>query len=79
MFGIFFTPVFYEASTFDKWHTLLLLNPIGSILEAINSVVVFHKMPDIYWLFYAGISSILMFIVGLRIFHKSEPFFAEKV
>jgi ABC-type polysaccharide/polyol phosphate export permease len=79
MFGVFFTPVFYEASTFHKWQNLLLLNPIGSILENINNVVVLHKMPNIYWLSYAGISSIIMFIVGLLIFHKSEHLFAENI
>ncbi len=79
MFGIFFTPVYYEASIFGKWKTLLLLNPLGSIFEAINSAVVLHQMPDIFWLIYAGISSITVFIAGLAIFHKSEPLFAENI
>jgi len=79
MFGIFFTPVFYEASTFGKWETLLLLNPIASILEAINSVVVLHKMPQLFWVSYSGIASIFTFLIGLIIFHKSEPSFAENI
>lgn len=79
MFGIFFTPVFYEASSFGKWKKLLLLNPIGSILEGINSVVVLHQMPESIWFIYAGASSILIFIIGLVIFHKLEPLFAENI
>ncbi|MFC1592685.1 ABC transporter permease [Candidatus Omnitrophota bacterium] len=79
IFGIFFTPVFYDASTFGRWEVFLLLNPIGSILESINSVVVLHKMPDIFWLWYAGISSALLFTFGLIIFHKNEPLFAENI
>jgi ABC-type polysaccharide/polyol phosphate export permease len=79
MFGIFFTPVFYEASTFGKWKKFLLLNPMGSILEGINSVVVLHQMPETIWFLYAGISSVLIFIIGLTVFHKLEPLFAENI
>jgi len=79
MFGIFFTPVFYEANTFGKYKTFLLANPVGSILESINSVVVLHKMPDAHWFLYAGISSIIVFIIGLTVFHKLEPLFAENI
>lgn len=79
MFGIFFTPVFYEAASFGKWKVFLLINPIGSILEAINNVVVLHQAPEIFWLVYAGVVSVLTFILGLNIFHKSEPYFAESI
>lgn len=79
MFGIFFTPVFYEASTFGKWKTLLLLNPISSILEGVNSILVLHKMPEAAWFSYAFIASVFIFFAGLRIFHKTEPLFAEYI
>ena len=32
-YGIFFTPVFYSASALGKWGSLLLLNPVRSILK----------------------------------------------
>ena len=79
MFGIFFTPVFYEAQQFGKWKNMLLLNPVGSILEAINSSLVLHKMPDLFWVSYASITSISMFFIGLLIFQKTEPLFAENI
>jgi len=79
MFGIFFTPVFYESRQFGKWQNILLLNPIGSILEAINTSLVLHKMPDLFWIFYASLTSILMFLIGLIIFQKSEGSFAENI
>ncbi|MBN2119597.1 MAG: ABC transporter permease [Candidatus Omnitrophica bacterium] len=78
-FGIFFTPVFYEASMFKDWKIILLLNPVASILESMNAVVVFHKMPDIFWFTYAGVASAVMFISGLSVFHKSEQIFAEVI
>lgn len=79
MFGIFFTPVFFEASMFGKWSVFMMLNPMGSILESVNSITVLHKMPDIMWFSYAGVVSIAMFLVGMYVFDKSEPLFAENI
>ncbi len=79
MFGIFFTPVFYDASSFGRWKFIMLLNPIGSILEEINTIVVLHQPPEMFWLGYAFISSILMLAIGLFIFHKKESVFAENI
>lgn len=79
MFGIFFTPVFYNAETFGNWEIILLLNPVGSILEAINSCVILKQMPSLFWLAYAGVCSVLMFLFGLFIFNKYEHLFAENI
>lgn len=79
MFGIFFTPVFYDASAFGRWKFIMLLNPIGSILESINSIVVFHQMPHSAWLAYAAASSTLILFFGLSVFHRKEPLFAENI
>ncbi len=79
MYGIFFTPVYYEASHFGNWKILLLLNPIGSILESVNRVVVLKEVPDPFWLTYAGLCSIGVFILGLYLFHRKEPEFAENI
>ncbi|MCK5580775.1 MAG: ABC transporter permease [Candidatus Omnitrophica bacterium] len=78
-FGIFFVPVFYSVDQFGKWSVFLLANPVGSILEAINSVVVLQQMPDMGWFGYAGASSVFMFLIGLRIFCEKEPLFAENI
>ncbi|MFH1413977.1 MAG: ABC transporter permease [Candidatus Omnitrophota bacterium] len=79
MFGIFFTPVFFDAHMFGRWEIFLLINPVGSILEAINAAVVLHQMPNLFWVSYAAVVSILVFVVGFIIFHKSEPLFAENI
>lgn len=78
-FGIFFTPVFFSASMFGKWETLMLINPIGAILENINTVVVLHKVPDLFWLTYAGLCSVFVFFTSWYIFHKAETTFAENI
>jgi lipopolysaccharide transport system permease protein len=78
-FAIFFTPVFYEASTFKKWAFLILINPISSLLEAINSVVVLQRAPNIFWTSYAAVWSVVVLVLGWTIFHRAEFAFAERI
>lgn len=78
-FGIFFTPVFYSAEQFGNWKILLLLNPVGSILEAMNHIIVLKEAPHLVWIGYSTASSIAMLLIGGLFFHKSEPSFAENI
>lgn len=78
-FGILFTPVFYDARMFGEWSYVLLLNPVGSILEAINDVVVLNRAPDPYWLFYATAWALGSLVVAWLIFDKAESAFAESI
>jgi homopolymeric O-antigen transport system permease protein len=78
-FAIFFTPVFYDASLFGKWAPVLMLNPIGAILENINNVTVLHRSPDMFWLLYAVLWSFGGLLVSWSIFHKLEYLFAERI
>ena len=78
-FAIFFTPVFYEASLFGKWETLLLMNPVGAILECVNAVVVLHQPPNYFWMLYAASWGIGLFLISWNIFHRLEYSFAENI
>jgi lipopolysaccharide transport system permease protein len=78
-FAIFFTPVFYDASMFPEKETLLLLNPMGALLESINRVVVLHQAPHMGWFMYTGIFSVSAFAVGWYVFYKMEPLFADNI
>ncbi len=78
-FGIFFTPVFYEARAFGEWEVYLLLNPVGSILENLDKIVVLHQAPDLFWLGYAAACSVAALTIGLFVFQKLEPLFAENI
>lgn len=78
-FGIFFTPVFYEVEMFGKWSTILLLNPVAPILEAIRACVVLHHAPDFGWMVYSAAISLLLFLGGYPLFKKLEPAFAESI
>lgn len=78
-FGIFFTPVFYEAEMFGQWASVLLLNPVGAILEMINAVVVLHHSPDMFWLGYSALWAVGGLLVAWNIFHRAEFAFAENI
>ncbi|MBE0568542.1 MAG: ABC transporter permease [Deltaproteobacteria bacterium] len=78
-FAIFFTPVFYDASMFGKWAPLLLINPVGAILENINNVVILHRAPDMFWLSYSVFWAVGGLIVSWNVFHRLEFLFAEKI
>lgn len=76
-FGIFFTPVFYDAHMLGKWAPLVLLNPLGALLEALNDTVIRHQAPSLPWLGYAACASLLGLLAAWRIFDRAEPSFAE--
>ena len=78
-FAIFITPVYYDADLFGKWSFIIMLNPVGAILEALNDVVVLHKAPEFLWVLYAAAWSVILLIVGWKVFHKFEPIFADRV
>jgi ABC-type polysaccharide/polyol phosphate export permease len=78
-FAIFFTPVFYDASLFGKWAPILLLNPVGAILENINNVVILHRSPDMFWLMYSFLWSVGGLVISWNVFHKLEFLFAENI
>jgi lipopolysaccharide transport system permease protein len=78
-YGIFFTPVFYSASTLGKYGRLLLLNPVGPILESIRDVVILHRSPHLGWLSYSAAWSVIGLLVAWKLFQKAEPYFAESV
>ena len=78
-FAIFFTPVFYDASMFGRWKTLLMLNPIAPLLEGFANVIVRHAPPPLPWLGYSAVVSMVLFFGSLTVFQRLEPYFAESV
>ena len=78
-FAIFFTPVFYDSAMFGKWAPILLINPVGAILEAINEVTILHHSPDLFWISYSAIWSLGGCLLSWIVFHRLEFMFAEKI
>lgn len=78
-FAIFFTPVFYEVKLFEKWQTLLLLNPVSPILEGLNGCLVLGTIPYPGWIVYSAIFSVISLVAAVMLFKKIEPMFAEYI
>jgi lipopolysaccharide transport system permease protein len=78
-FGIFFTPVFYEARLFGRWETTLLLNPVAPIFEGIGGVVVRGAAPNLGWTVYSGAWALGLLLLTGPIFDAAEPYFAESI
>ena len=78
-YGIFFTPVFYSASALGKMGKILLLNPVGPILESLRDVVILQRSPNVYWLAYSTAWAILGTYASWTLFRKTESSFAESI
>ena len=78
-FGIFFTPVFYDVSSFGKWSTALMLNPVAPVLEGLADVVVRHTPPPLPWIGYSAAVGVGVCLISLTLFKRLEPYFAERI
>jgi len=78
-FAIFFTPVLYDASVAGKWRSVLMLNPVAPLLEGLNSGVVQGHQPDLAWVAYSAVVSVVLFWGGIVFFRRLEPRFAESI
>ncbi len=78
-FGIFFTPVFYDARMFGDKAKWLLLNPVAPLLEGLSSSVTGRPFPDPLWIVYSVAFSAVALIGGYLFFKRLEPAFAESI
>jgi len=78
-YGVFFAPVFYSASILGKWGFLLLLNPIGPVLEGLRNVIILHRAPDLPWLAYSATWATVGLLLTWKIFQRAEASFAESI
>jgi len=78
-YGILFTPVLFSARSFGKWAPLLLINPMGALMESIENVVVLHRPPSAFWLSYAAVWAFGLLLIAWSTFKKAEPLFAQEI
>ena len=79
-FGLFVTPIIYPISILpEKYKIFVALNPMTGIIEAFRSLVIPNKPVDIWLLLYSVIVSLLVFLLGLVYFRKTEKEFADLV
>jgi lipopolysaccharide transport system permease protein len=78
-FGIFFTPVFYDARMFGPRGKWLMLNPVAPLLDGLSACVAHHESPDVHWYLYSLVFSLAAFLSGFVLFKHLEPAFAESI
>jgi len=78
-YAIFFTPVLYPASMAGQWRSLLYINPISPLLEAISDSIVEGSIPDVLWVAYSVITSLFLLATGYWLFKQLEASFAERI
>ncbi len=78
-FGIFFTPVFYDARMFGAKAKWLLINPVAPILDGLSDCITRHRTPDLAWFAYSFFFSLAVVICGHLLFKRLEPVFAESI
>jgi lipopolysaccharide transport system permease protein len=78
-FGIFFTPVFFDARMFGDRGKWLMLNPFAPLLDGLNTCITHHQSPDVDWYLYSLVFSLTSFLAGFVLFKHLEPAFAESI
>ncbi len=77
---LFVTPIIYPISILpEKYKIFVMLNPVTGIIEAFRSTVIPNKQIDLWLLLYSVIVSLIIFLLGLLYFRKTEKEFADLV
>lgn len=92
MFGIFFTPILYDASELGPTGSkLIMFNPLSPVVEGLRLAVIDgHNLLtplatdggfvwEPWYLAYGAIWALLIAAAGVTVFHRAEPLFAEFV
>ena len=78
--AMYATPIIYPLSSApDSLKTILLLNPVTALVEAFRHILL--NAGELSWngLIYSGITSGIIFLLGLLIFNKTERNFMDTV
>ncbi len=75
---MYLTPVMYEASRIpSNLQVILFLNPMGSFIEVERQLMFSGRITDPTYIWTILIWTIFVYAVGLRVFKRIEPLFAE--
>lgn len=74
------TPVLYSMNMFPiKIQNILKLNPMTTIIESYRDVLFYQQVPNVLGLALVAIFSIIIIILGIKVFKKLEKGFAEEL
>jgi len=77
-FWFWLTPIVYMISIVpDKYHTLLMLNPMTGVIMGFHNILLYDKAPDLNLLVYPTVLSIVFLLLALVIFKKANEEMAD--
>lgn len=80
MLWFYLTPVVYSYDFIpNKWLTLFKLNPMLHVVNAYRDILYFKRMPDMINLGILFVCSVVLVLIGYKIFKSFEKRFAEEL
>ena len=74
------TPILYPVEMFPTWvQKFLRLNPMTTIIESYRNIFYYQTAPNFIRLGLVFIASIILVMIGFKIFYKLEKGFAEEL
>ena len=61
----------------EKYHTLMLINPMTGIVMSYHDVLVYNKMPDVSLLIYPAIIAIVGLVLALVMYKGANEEMAD--
>lgn len=76
----YFTPVFYDLSRLPgRFHHLLRINPMTTIVDGYHSIVLSGRLPAAGWLAVVTLFSVAVAAAGLAFFVRVSPGFVDEL
>ncbi len=83
MAWMYITPILYPLETVAKqaaWaNAIIHLNPMTGIIMAYHSLLLDHRLPDMFWFGYSTVVAIVLFGIGFAVFNRNKFRFEEEV
>lgn len=74
------TPIVYSIRTMDNvLVNILKLNPMTHIIEGYRSILYYQELPDFFGLGIVAIISVILVMIGFKVFDKLQKRFAEEL
>ena len=78
--GFFLTPIIYSATLIPpRYSFYYLLNPVSRIMEAIRKILYYNTVPTPEDFLIPLLGGLLFCFIGLQVFRRLEPRFAEVI
>lgn len=80
MAAFYATPIVYKVEQLPaSLQVIMKLNPMTYIIDAYRSIFYYQQMPDFYHLGILFALSLVLLVIGYKIFHKLQKGFAEEL